>query len=67
MENLGETVNRYKRARALADMFKKFGFTELNLEPEPHQLEAARLAMDWKNPPSVETWCLAAYLLEEGR
>lgn len=60
-----ETINRYKRARKLADLLESLGVTELNDTPTADQLVIAGKIMSWNSAPSVATWELARYLLEE--
>lgn len=70
-ENLGLTINRYKRARVVADkmaeMIAIFEGAIFPEEPTDALLEALMKTCDLGTPPSVETYQLARYLVEEGR
>lgn len=65
-DNPFQAVNRYKKARKLADMFATLGVTSLSPEPTTEMLELAAQAAD-TNVPSLTTWVLASHLLTEDR
>ena len=65
-DNPFQAVNRYKKARLLADLFSQLGVTELSPEPTTEMLELAGKAAGTKSAPSLTTWVLAAHLIKEG-